>query len=67
MISYMCVYYEMITIRSLVNIHHHTEFQFFCVIRTSKIEFLSNFQIYNATLLTILTCSTLHPQHGDLR
>ena len=40
---------------SLVNIHHHTQLQFFfLVVKTFQIYFLSSFQIY-ITVLTIVT------------
>ena len=40
----------------LVNVGHPTQLQFFfLVIRTFKVHSLSNFQIYNTVLLTIIT------------
>ena len=41
---------------SLVTVHHHTVANiFFLVVRTFKIYFLSNFQICNTVLLTMVT------------
>ena len=44
----------MITKIRLVTMHHHTlSKNFFPVMLTSKINFLSNFQMYNIVLLTV--------------
>ena len=45
----------MSTIVSLVNIHHHTYLQFFSCDENFKIYCLSNSQIHNIVLLTIVT------------
>lgn len=52
---------EIITTGSLVSIHHHTRVTEFFLMITFKIYTLSNFCGYNATLLTIVPCCTLHP------
>ena len=50
---FIYIYCEMITTISQVIIHHYG-YNFFLVMRTFKIYSLSNFQIYNTVLLTIV-------------
>ena len=45
-----CMYYEMVTVMSLVSIHNLTYLPFFLVMRTFKICSLSIFQIPNTVL-----------------
>ena len=53
---YTYIYSEMITTVSLVNLHHQSQLQFFFLgMRTFKTYILSNFQINNTVLLTIVT------------
>ena len=47
MVQYLCIYFEMITTISLVNIHHCTELPVFSlVMRTFKIKPLSSLSPY---------------------
>ena len=50
----ICKYCKMITTMSLVNIHHHRYRFFFLLKRTFKIYSLSNFQVCNTELSTIV-------------
>lgn len=55
----------MFTTISLVKIHHHTVI-FFLVIRTFTISSLSDFQIHDTILLTIVTCYTRKQMKVDV-
>ena len=48
------IHCEVITTIKLISIHYHS-YNFFLVTRTFKIHSISNFRIYNAVLLTIIT------------
>ena len=51
------IYCNMITTIALANIAITSQnYNFLFVVRTIKIESLSNFEVYNTVLLTILTC-----------
>ena len=54
------IYSKMITTVSLVNITSHS-YNLFLLMRTLKIYFLSNFQIYNIVLLTLVTMLCITP------
>ena len=49
----------MITTVVLINIHHLKKIFFWPVLKTFKVYFLSNFQIYNTVLLPKSTCCTV--------
>ena len=51
----ICTYYEIVTTVNLVNIYYQTELQNFFCNEVFKIYSVSNFQLYNIVLLTIVT------------
>lgn len=58
----ICIYGEMSTIVNLISICQHTHLQILCVMRSFKIHTLSNFQIRDIVLLTVVMCCTWHPR-----
>ena len=56
----ICKYCETLTTTNLVNVHHQS-YNFFPVMSTFKIHPLSNFQICNTVLLTMVTMYITSP------
>lgn len=52
---------KLITTISLINVHHATQLHFFFLMRTSKIYFLSNYQIHN---IVNCRCCAVHDIPG---
>ena len=68
-VIWSCIYYKMITTIRLVNtfILSHNYLLCVCVVITSKIYFLNNFQVYDTVLLIIITMLYIRsPEHTCL-